>query len=120
MQKGMKGTGLFVFLLFLAASGAVFAQSLVATWVSDAPLLKMAHFSLTFRSDMTYEVDCTLGRTAGTYSSTEDRILFSPITVGINAGSAGDTQVYYYTFGDESALYLHANGIKVKLKKAEQ
>jgi len=120
MQVGIKKTGLFVVLLLPAASQAVFAQSLVSTWVADAPLLRTVHFSLTFRSDLTYEVDCALGRTAGTYSSTEDKILFNPITVGINAGSAGDTQVYYYTFDDEGSLYLHANGIKLKLKRVQQ
>lgn len=36
----------------------------------------------------------------------------------MNAGSAGNNQENFYTFGD-GYLYLHANGVKVKLKKVE-
>ena len=115
----MRRNSLFVFLLF-AMSQTISAQSLAATWVSDAPLLKAVHFSLTFRSDMTYQIDTSLGRTTGTYSFTEDKIDFRPISVGISAGSAGDTQVYYYTFGNNDTLHLHAGGTRVTLRREDQ
>ena len=115
----MRRTGLLIFLMF-AVTQELLAQSLAGTWISDALLLKTVHFSLTFRSDMSYQIDCTLGLTTGTYTFTEDRIIFTPISVGISAGHAGDTQLYFYIFGDENTLYLHANGVKVKLKRAQQ
>ena len=114
----MRRTGLLVFLVF-AVSQQLLAQSLAGTWISDALLLKTVHFSLTFRSDMTYQIDCTLGRTTGTYVFTEDKINFTPLSVGISAGHTGDTQLYFYIFGDENTLYLHANGVKVKLRREE-
>jgi hypothetical protein len=104
----------------IALSQALFGQSLIGTWVSDALLLKTVGFHLIFRSDMTYEIDCSLGKTIGNYACTEDKITFTPTSAGISAGSAGDTQVYYYTFSDDGVLYLHANGIKVKLMRTEK
>ena len=112
----MRRNALSILLLVLSQAG--FAQSLTGTWVSDALLLKTVDFRLTFRSDMSYEIDTTLGRTTGTYTYTEDKISFTPIHVGMSAGKAGDNQDYYYTFGD-GYLYLHANGVKVKLRKVE-
>ncbi len=117
--ESMRRSGFFVFLLVLV-SGCLFAQPRVGTWVSDALLLRTLGFRLTFRPGMTYEIDTTVGKTTGEYTFTEDKIIFKPISVGISAGSAGDTQVYYYTFGDENHLYLHANGVKVKLTRAEE
>jgi hypothetical protein len=109
---------LIAFSIFL--SQALSGQSLVGTWISNALLLKTVGFHLTFRSDMTYEIDCSLGKTIGNYACTEDKIIFTPTSAGISAGSAGDTQVYYYTFVDDGDLYLHANGIKVKLTRTER
>ena len=112
MGKG----GLSIFFLFLLSQG-IFAQSLVGSWVSDQPLLSLVRFSLTFSSDMTYRIDCILGQTTGTYTYSNNKITFTPIKSGINAGSAGSLQVYPYRFLDENALFLEENGTEVKLMR---
>ena len=73
----MRRSGLLIPVFFLF-SQAIYAQSLVGTWESNHPLLRMVHFSITFGSDMTYKIDCALGHTTGTYTVTEDTIYFSP------------------------------------------
>ena len=103
-----------ILLSFLLSQG-IFAQSLVGSWVSDQPLLSLVRFSLTFSTDMTYKIDCVLGQTTGTYTYTDNKIIFTPIKSGINAGSVGGLQVYPYRFLDENTLFLDEKGTEVKL-----
>ena len=109
----------FFFLLLLLLSRAVFAQPLVGTWVSNQLILATVRFSLTFRSDMTYQIDTILGRTIGTYTFTEDRITFTPTKVGINGGMVGDNDVYSYAFQGEDTLSLKSKGSEVELTRAK-
>ncbi len=106
-----------VLLLFL--SQAAFAQSLVGTWVSNQLLLSLVRFSLTFRSDMTYEIDTTLGKTTGTYTFTGNTIIFTPVNVGINGGSVGAVDVYPYRFSGENTLSLVENGTEVTFLRTQ-
>jgi len=110
----MSRTCALVASLFLL-SQAVFSQPLTGTWVADQPLLSMVHFSLTFHPDMTYEIDTVLGKTTGDYRSEDNRIVFTPIKIGINGGSVAAPDVYPYSFRGEDILYLNANGREVKL-----
>ncbi len=110
----MRRSGPFVVSLVLL-SQTVFSQSLVGTWVSNQLLLSLVRFSITFRPDMTYQIHTTLGQTIGRYTYTADRIVFTPVKVGINGGSIGATDVYGYAFRDDDTLYLDANGNEVKL-----
>ena len=77
----------------------------------------MVHFTITFGSDMTYKIDCTLGHTTGTYTFTEDAIHFSPVSSSISAGSAGSIQVYPYAFTGENTFYMDENGTRVELSR---
>jgi hypothetical protein len=93
----------------------MYAQSLVGTWESDQPLLRMVHFRMTFNSDMTYRIETILGQTTGTYTFTEDAIDFAPIKSTISAGNVGKIQLYPYSFAGEDTFYLDENGTRIKL-----
>lgn len=112
----MRRSGLFISVLFLL-SQAIYAQSLVGTWESNHPLLRMVHFTITFNSDMTYKIDCTLGHTTGTYTLTEDAIHFSPVNSSISAGKAGSIQVYPYAFTGENTFSMDENGTRIELSR---
>ena len=112
----MRRSGLLIPILFLL-SAAIYAQSLVGTWQSNHPLLRMVHFSITFGSDMTYKIDCSLGHTTGSYTVTEDAIHFSPTKSTISAGNVGSIQVYPYAFTGENTFYMDENGTRVELSR---
>jgi hypothetical protein len=112
----MRRSGLLIPVFFLF-SQAIYAQSLVGTWESNHPLLRMVHFSITFGSDMTYKIDCALGHTTGTYTVTEDTIHFSPTKSTISAGNVGSIQVYPYAFTGENTFSMDENGTKVELSR---
>ncbi len=113
----MRRNGALVVSLLLLTQ-ALFSQSLVGTWVSDQLLLSIVRFSITFRPDMTYQISTSLGETIGRYTYTANRITFTPVKVGINGGSIGDTDVYGYVFHNEDTLLLDAKGNEVKLIRA--
>ncbi len=112
----MRRSSVIIFLLFLLSQG-IDAQSLVGTWESNHPLLRMVHFTLTFGSDMTYKIDCSLGQTTGTYTLTETTIHFTPLKSGISAGNVGSVQVYPYVFVDENTLSMDENGTRIELTR---
>jgi hypothetical protein len=114
MRKG----GLLILFSFFLSQG-IFAQSLVGSWVSDQPLLSLVRFSLTFSSDMTYRIDCSLGQATGTYTYTDNTITFTPIKSGINAGSVGALQIFPYRFLNDSTLFLDEKGTEVKLTRVK-
>ncbi len=112
----MRRSGLLIPVFFLLTP-AIHAQSLVGTSESNHPLLRMVHFTITFGSDMTYKIDCTLGHTTGTYTVTENIIHFRPTKSTISAGSAGSIQVYPYAFTSENTFYMDENGTRVDLSR---
>ena len=110
----MRRKGPLIFSLLLLAQVA-FSQSLIGTWVSDQLLLSLVRFSITFRPDMTYQIDTSLGRTIGTYTYTPHRIIFTPVKVGIDGEGIGSTDVYPYRLQGDDTLYLDAQGNEVRL-----
>jgi hypothetical protein len=100
--------------LVLRAPPALTAQALIGTWVSTEPILMNLKFSLTFQGSE-YLVDCTLGQTIGTYTASEDRIFFTPVKIGINAGDVGKSDTWAYRFVDSDSFTLTSGAISVRL-----
>jgi hypothetical protein len=100
--------------LVLRAPPVLTAQSLIGTWVSTEPILLNLKFSLTFQ-ETEYLVDCTLGQTIGTYTASADRIFFTPVTIGINAGDVGKSDTWSYRFMDTDSFTLTSGAISVRL-----
>jgi hypothetical protein len=114
----VRKSSFFLFLLILS-SCTVYAQSIVGTWESNHPLLRMVHFSITFNTDMTYTIDCILGQTTGTYTLTDNTIHFSPKKSSISAGAAGNIQVYQYAITGENTFYMDENGTRIVLSRTK-
>jgi hypothetical protein len=100
--------------LLLVAAG-LSAQSLDGTWVSTEPILLNLKFSMAFSEPDSYLIDCTLGKTIGTYYTTLDRIHFTPTTVGINSGDAGKSDTWAYHFIDADTFTLSSGAVSVRL-----
>ncbi len=118
----MKRVFVFLLLAQLAPSQLVDAQSLAGVWVSEHIILVLVNFSITFNSDMSYAVDCILGKAVGTYATEDGKILFTPTKSDINNAKANDIggiNIYAYEFTDESTLHLSSGWVSIILLRKE-
>jgi ABC-type transporter lipoprotein component MlaA len=71
---------------------------------------------------MTYKIDCIFGKTLGTYTIEEGKIIFTPTNVGIinvKAKDIGNIDIYAYKLIDEDGLYLSGGRYSVTLIRKE-
>lgn len=94
------------------------AQSLAGTWVSREPILVCIGFSLTLLQSE-YRIDCSLGQTQGTWSSTDTQIHFTPTRAGIK-NSVGGFDVWNYAFVDEDTVVLSTGPWSARLTRKRQ
>ena len=107
-------------MLFLILTPVLYANPLIGRWVSrDEPILKMIEFQIIFNEDMTYEINCSLGVTKGTYIYNDKTIYFTPTEISVKDDSGrGKKNVYDYKFINENTFMLKAEVhiILVKVK----
>lgn len=98
------------------------AQSLAGAWVSRQILLALVNFSITFDTDMSYRIDCVLGKARGTFSIEEGKIFFAPTESGISdpkADDIGSITIYAYEFENENTLRLSGGQVSITLTRRE-
>jgi hypothetical protein len=95
---------------------------LAGAWVSKHFILVLVNFSITFDADMSYKIDCALGKTLGTFTIEEGKIFFNPTNSGINnpkANDIGSINIYAYEFIDENTLLLRGGRVSITLIRKE-